>query len=86
MNTTGTVPTRTLEVLDRFGALGPVRVGDRIPGLWVFGLRGPVRLRELRRDSFVALHLTDSGLRAHACFRPDRRCATASASGTPWCR
>jgi 3-(3-hydroxy-phenyl)propionate hydroxylase len=38
---------------------GPVRVGDRIPDLRVFGLREPVHLHELCRDSFVALHLTD---------------------------
>ncbi|MDX8147880.1 FAD-dependent monooxygenase [Lentzea sp. BCCO 10_0061] len=39
---------------------GPLRVGDRAPDLRVFGLRGPVHLHELCRDSFVALHLTDA--------------------------
>lgn len=39
---------------------GPLRVGDRVPDLRVFGLRGPVHLHELCRDSFVALHLTDA--------------------------
>ncbi|MDX8030056.1 FAD-dependent monooxygenase [Lentzea sp. BCCO 10_0856] len=39
---------------------GPLRVGDRVPDLRVFALRGPVHLHELCRDSFVALHLTDA--------------------------
>ncbi len=39
---------------------GPLRAGDRIPDLRLFGLRGPVHLHELCRDSFVALHLTDA--------------------------
>lgn len=39
---------------------GPLRVGDRVPDLRVFGLRGPVHLHELCRDSFVGLHLTDA--------------------------
>jgi 3-(3-hydroxy-phenyl)propionate hydroxylase len=39
---------------------GPLRVGDRVPDLRVFGPRGPVHLHELCRDSFVGLHLTDA--------------------------
>jgi 3-(3-hydroxy-phenyl)propionate hydroxylase len=39
---------------------GPLRIGDRVPDLRVFGLRGPVHLHELCRDSFVGLHLTDA--------------------------
>jgi 3-(3-hydroxy-phenyl)propionate hydroxylase len=39
---------------------GPLQVGDRAPDLRIFGLRGPVHLHELCRDSFVALHLTDA--------------------------
>ncbi|MBB5800943.1 3-(3-hydroxy-phenyl)propionate hydroxylase [Saccharothrix ecbatanensis] len=38
----------------------PIRVGERVPDLRVFGRRGPVHLHELCRDSFVALHLTDA--------------------------
>ncbi|GAB3276443.1 FAD-dependent oxidoreductase [Kineosporia babensis] len=41
-------------------APGALRVGERVPDLKVFGLRGPVHLHELCRDSFVALHLTDA--------------------------
>lgn len=39
---------------------GPLCVGDRVPDLRVFGLRGAVHLHELCRDSFVGLHLTDA--------------------------
>jgi 3-(3-hydroxy-phenyl)propionate hydroxylase len=48
---------------------GPLRVGERIPDLRVFGLRGPVHLHELCRDSFVGLHLTDA--RRRPPFGPD---------------
>ncbi|RAS70808.1 3-(3-hydroxy-phenyl)propionate hydroxylase [Lentzea atacamensis] len=48
---------------------GPPRVGDRVPDLRVFGLRGAVHLHELCRDSFVGLHLTDA--RRRPPFGPD---------------
>lgn len=38
----------------------PVRTGDRIPDLPVFGPDGEVRLHDLAADAFVALYLTDS--------------------------
>lgn len=38
----------------------PVRLGERMPDLPVFGPRGRVTLHDLCRDSFVALHLTDA--------------------------
>lgn len=44
---------------------GPLRVGDRVPDLRIFGLRGPVHLHELCREEFVALHLTDARRRPH---------------------
>ena len=37
----------------------PIRVGERVPDLRLFGPRGPVWLHQLCRDAFVALHLTD---------------------------
>ncbi|MPZ26376.1 MAG: FAD-binding monooxygenase [Micromonosporaceae bacterium] len=41
------------------GEPAPLRPGDRLPDLPVFGTRGPVRLHDLTRDSFAALYLTD---------------------------
>lgn len=38
----------------------PVRAGERVPDLRVFGARGPISLHQLCRDTFVALHLTDA--------------------------
>lgn len=37
----------------------PLRPGDRIPDLPLFGARGPIRLHDLTRDRFAALYLTD---------------------------
>ncbi|MER6844105.1 FAD-dependent monooxygenase [Streptomyces platensis] len=37
----------------------PVRTGDRLPNLPVFGPRGQAWLHDLTRDSFVALYFTD---------------------------
>jgi 3-(3-hydroxy-phenyl)propionate hydroxylase len=37
----------------------PLRPGDRLPDLPLFGNRGEVRLHDLTRDSFAALYLTD---------------------------
>ncbi|MEG9224649.1 FAD-dependent monooxygenase [Aeromicrobium sp. Sec7.5] len=42
-----------------------LRTGERVPDLRVFGTRGAVTLHELCRDSFVALHLTDTRRRPH---------------------
>lgn len=41
------------------GEPAPLRPGDRIPDLPLFGARGEVRLHDLTRDSFAALYLTD---------------------------
>jgi 3-(3-hydroxy-phenyl)propionate hydroxylase len=38
----------------------PVRTGDRIPDLPVFGPAGEVRLHDLAADAFVALYFTDA--------------------------
>lgn len=38
----------------------PVRLGERMPDMRVFGPKGPTHLHDLCRDSFVALHLTDT--------------------------
>jgi 3-(3-hydroxy-phenyl)propionate hydroxylase len=38
----------------------PIRVGERVPDLRVFGTRGAVWLHQLCRDTFVALHITDT--------------------------
>lgn len=38
----------------------PVRVGDRAPDLPVFGVDGQVHVHDLCRDSFIALHFTDT--------------------------
>ncbi|MGC7100638.1 FAD-dependent monooxygenase [Amycolatopsis lurida] len=38
----------------------PIRVGERVPDLQVFGANGPVSLHRLCRYMFVALHLTDA--------------------------
>ncbi|MGH8917562.1 MAG: FAD-dependent monooxygenase, partial [Actinomycetes bacterium] len=38
----------------------PIRVGERVPDLRVFGTRGPVWLHQLCHDRFIALHITDA--------------------------
>ena len=41
------------------GGPQPVRPGDRLPDLRLFGARGEIRLHDLTRDRFAALYLTD---------------------------
>lgn len=53
----------------------PVRLGERMPDLRVFGPQGQTTLHDLCRDSFVALHLTDT-----------RRRPTVPADGPPGLR
>jgi 3-(3-hydroxy-phenyl)propionate hydroxylase len=43
----------------------PVRLGERMPDLRVFGPRGATSLHALCSDSFVALHFTDTRRRPH---------------------
>jgi 3-(3-hydroxy-phenyl)propionate hydroxylase len=38
----------------------PLRLGERVPDLRVFGPEGPVTLHQLCRDTFLAVHLTDA--------------------------